>query len=153
MAQVPQNITQVMADATLRGLLNEFLTGLRAQENSMFLYAVMNYKQVSQQEVRNIQGKKIRDLYVAEDSKNQVNLPSAQREDIMAVAANAFRQDTFNEAEREIKGLINSNYWIQFIKHLKANHGYNSTSKLYALRRLLTSNFPVNKTTAITNDI
>lgn len=136
MPSLPVDIDAVMNDASLRGLFNAYLKTKFAEENSSFLYAVKQYKEITGQDILNSRGIIIRNLYIAVGSEKEINIDSGERAAIMAVPANGFRRTTFDDAEEAIKQMITLSEWAGFIAHLKANHGYKSATKVNRFRRM-----------------
>lgn len=97
---------------------NEFQIFLRnhlALENLLFYQGVDLYCTLELQRNRQVGGKFLINQFVKEDSEDSINIPYIMRKDL--VELDVYQRNSFEDAQFEVKKLMEMNYLLSFQKH------------------------------------
>jgi len=127
------NIFQVLNDPRLRTKFMAFLKHSYAEENLSFWIVVQRYKELFEQDNCNPRalgelGKEIVAEFIHEDGHSSVNVVSDIREELTVLSEHDFTTSTFDEAERAIVFLMDSNFFNVFSLQLTNGSDASSTS-------------------------
>eukprot|EP00924_Labyrinthula_sp_SR-Ha-C_P011502 snap_masked-scaffold_46-processed-gene-1.41-mRNA-1 protein AED:1.00 eAED:1.00 QI:0/-1/0/0/-1/1/1/0/251 len=112
------NILDVVDNKAFDWEFHLFLQDCLAVENYLFYKKVKKFEQISNFELRQIEGKKIVEHFIETDQDYTINISYAVRQKILEL--NVFRPDSFDEVKQMILDLIEDNFLEKFKSHLRS---------------------------------
>lgn len=134
-----ESVDEILGDLALLKEFRLFLRNHLALENLLFYEGTDLFESTTSDRQRQINGRFLINQFIKEESEDAINLPFGLREKLLK--STSYVGGFFNEAQLEVKRLMESNYMYPFSKHLNGDQKESSEEEFQKIAPYVTGSY------------